>query len=105
MRISSSRRSSCSSEYTSVGLPATPMFFPGCRFSLAISSARGPLTSVEFLHSTFFRVVDTILERVVDVAGVRFVSRSRPVGRPLLIGHPPQQDPVLPGDVRRHGRI
>jgi hypothetical protein len=51
MSLSSSRRSSSSSDRTRVPLPVIEISLPGCCFSLAIYSATFPLISVEFCHS------------------------------------------------------
>src|SRR5260221_3719335 len=44
-----------------------------------------------------------ILRRGVNKARKRFIRSSGPVGGPLLIGHAPQQDSVLRGELFRHG--
>jgi hypothetical protein len=60
MSLSSSRRSSCSSDRSRVGLPDIEMSLPGSCLSLEISSAMLSLIRVEFSHSRgFSRVVET----------------------------------------------
>src|SRR2546423_6553836 len=39
----------------------------------------------------------------VNETGKRFISRGGPIGGPLLIGHSPQQDSVLGGQLFHHG--
>ena len=60
--VSSSIRSSCSSERTRVTLPPMPMFLPGSCLSRASSCARSPLISwilPHLPHATLSRVVET----------------------------------------------
>src|SRR5215213_6042494 len=60
MSLSSSRRSSSSSDRTRVGLPDIEMSLPGCSLSLLISSAKLSPIRVEFSHSRgSSRVVET----------------------------------------------
>jgi hypothetical protein len=57
MSLSSSRSPSRSNDRTRAPLPKIVISLPGCRFSLAISSAMSPLIRVELFHSTSYRVV------------------------------------------------